>query len=98
MPGAGCVCLDSRGSDGKKMLSIAGMLVDMLWGDMDPLVYFSCKSVAPEFSLVCCYGMDDEEGIAIVYLLGADSLQLQYPCFYLLLIFSFQRVRHNFPI
>ena len=75
MPGAGCVWLGSRGSDGKKLLSLAGMLGDMLWGAVAPLVYCGCISVAPEFSLVCCSELDDEEGIAIINLLGPDSLQ-----------------------
>ena len=65
----------SRGSDGKKLISIAGMLGDMLWGAVAPLVYCGCISVAPECSLVCCYGLDDEEGIAIIHFLGPDSLQ-----------------------
>ena len=50
-----------RGSDGKKLLSLAGMLSDMLWGYIAPLVYCGCISVAPEFSLVCCSGLNDEE-------------------------------------
>ena len=36
-------------------------------------------------------GMDDEEGIAIITLLGPDSLQWWYPCFYLLWIFACKR-------
>ena len=52
-----------RGSDGKKLLSLAGMLGDMLWGAVEPLVYCGCISVAPECSLVCCYRLNDEEGI-----------------------------------
>ena len=65
----------SRGSDGKKLLSIAGMLGDMLWGAVVPLVYCGCISVAPEYSLVCCFRLDNEEVIAIIHLLGPDSLQ-----------------------
>ena len=67
--------MGSRESDGKKLLSLAGMLGDMLWGAVAPLVYCGCLSVAPEFSLVCCFGLDDEEGIAIIHLLGIDSLR-----------------------
>ena len=48
------------------------MLGDMLWGDVAPLVYCGCINVAPECSLVCCSGLDDEEGIAIIHLLGPD--------------------------
>ena len=51
------------------------MLVDMLWGAVVPLVYYGCMSVAPEFSLVCFFGMNDEEVIAIIHFLGPDSLQ-----------------------
>ena len=75
MPVAGCVWLVSRGSDGKKLLSIAGMLGDMLWGAVVPLVYCVCISVAPECLLVCYFGLNDEEGIAIIHLLGPDILQ-----------------------
>ena len=67
--------MGSRGSDGKKILSLAGMLVDMLWGAVVPLVYCGYISVAPECSLFCCFGLNDEEGIAIIHLLGPDSLQ-----------------------
>ena len=67
--------MGSRGSDGKKLLNIDGMLVDMLWGDVVPLVYCSCISVALEYLLVCCSGMDDEEVIDIIRLLDPDSLQ-----------------------
>ena len=42
------------------------MLGDMLWGAVVPLVYCGYISVAPECSLVCCSGLDDEEGIAII--------------------------------
>ena len=47
----------------------------MLWGALAPLVYSGCISVAPDFSLVCCSGMYDEEGITIIHWLGHDSLQ-----------------------
>ena len=47
----------------------------MLWGAVAPLVYCGCISVAPEFSLVCCYGLDDEEVIAIIHLVDPDILQ-----------------------
>ena len=57
------------------MLSLSGVLVDMLWGVVAPLFYCGCISVAPECSLVCCSGLDDEEGIVIIHLLGPDSLQ-----------------------
>ena len=60
LPGAGCIWLVSRGSDGKTFLSLAGMLGDMLWGAMVPLVYCGCISVAPECLLLCCSGLDDE--------------------------------------
>ena len=63
-----------RGYDGKKLPSLSGMLGDMLWGAVAPLVYCGCISVAPEYSLVFCSGLDDEEGIAIIHLLGPDSL------------------------
>ena len=67
--------MGSRGSDGENFLSLAGMLGDMLWGAVAPLVYCGCISVTTEFLLVCYYGMDDEMGIAIIHLLGTDSLQ-----------------------
>ena len=67
--------MGSRGSYGKKLLSLDVMLGDMLWGAVVPLVYCGCISVAPECSLVCCSGLDDEEGIAIINFLGPDSLQ-----------------------
>ena len=51
------------------------MLGDILWGAVVPLVYCGCISVASECSLVCCYGLDNEEGIATIHLLGPDSLQ-----------------------
>ena len=38
LSGSGCAWLESRGSDGKKLLNIAGMLGDMIWGAMEPLV------------------------------------------------------------
>ena len=60
LPWSGCVWLVSRGSDGKKLLSIAGMLGDMLWDAVVPLVYCSCISVSPECSFVCCSGMNDQ--------------------------------------
>ena len=65
----------SRGSDGKKLLSLTGMLGDIIWDVVASFVYCGCISVAPECSLVCCSGMYDEEGIAIIHLLGPDSLQ-----------------------
>ena len=61
--------------DGKKIISLSGMLVDMLWVAVAPLVYYGGISVAPEFSLVCCSGLDDEEGISIIHLLVTYSLQ-----------------------
>ena len=75
MPGAGCVWLGSRGYYGKKLLRLAGMLGDRLWGAVATLVYYGYISVAPEYLLVCFSGLDDEEGIAIIHLLGPDSLQ-----------------------
>ena len=51
------------------------MLVGMLLGAVTPLVYCGCISVSPEYSLICCSELDDEEGIAIIHLLGPDSLQ-----------------------
>ena len=51
------------------------MLGDMLWGAVAPLVYCDCISVDPEYSLVYCSGMDDEEGIAIIHLLDPNILQ-----------------------
>ena len=74
-PGAGCNWLGSRGSDGKTLLSLAAMLGDMLWGAVALLVYCGCISVAPEYSLVCRSGMDDEEGISIINFLDPNSLQ-----------------------
>ena len=59
----------------KKLLSLGGMLGNMLWGAVEPLVYCGCIIVAPEYWLVCCSGMDDEEVIAIIHLLDPDSLQ-----------------------
>ena len=67
--------MGSRGSDGKNLLSISGILVDMLWVAVAPLVYYGGISVAPEFSLVCCSRLDDEEGITIIHLLVTYSLQ-----------------------
>ena len=37
-PGAGCVWLGSRGPDDKKLLSLSGVLGDMLWGVVSPLI------------------------------------------------------------
>ena len=51
------------------------MLGDMLWGAVAQLVYCGFISVAPECSLVCCSGMDDEEVITIIHLLGPYSIQ-----------------------
>ena len=51
------------------------MLGDMLWGAAAPLVYYGCILVDPECSLVCCSGMDNAEGIAIINFLGPDRLQ-----------------------
>ena len=90
-PGEGCVWLGSRLSDSKKLISLAGMLSDMLWCAVVPLVYCGCISVDPQYSLVCYPGLDNEEGIAIIHLLGPDSFQWLYPCFYLLLLCSCQR-------
>ena len=59
----------------KKLLNLAGMLGDMLWGAVAPLVYCGCISVATEYLLACCYGKDDKEGITIIHLLGPNSLQ-----------------------
>ena len=67
--------MGSRGSGGKKLLSLAGMLGDMLWGAVTPLVYCGFIIVATEFSLVCCSGLDDEEGIATIHFLVPNSLQ-----------------------
>ena len=67
--------MGSRGSDGKKFLSLAGMLDDMLWDAVATLVLCGCISVVLECSLVCFSGLDDEEGTAIIHLLGPDSLQ-----------------------
>ena len=74
-PRSGCVWLVIIGYDGKKLLIIAGVLYDMLWGAGAPLVYCGFISVAPEYSLVCCFGMDDEEVISVIYFLDPDSLQ-----------------------
>ena len=43
------------------------MLGNMLWGAVAPLVYCDCISVAPEYLLVCCSGMDYEEVITIIH-------------------------------
>ena len=67
--------MSSRVSYGKELLSLAVMLGDMLWGAVVAVVYCGCMSVAPEFSLVCCFRLNDEEGISIIHLLGPDSLQ-----------------------
>ena len=56
LPGAGCVCLGSRGSHGKKFPSLAGMLGKMLWGAVAPLVCCGCIIVAPEYSPVFVLG------------------------------------------
>ena len=45
------------------------MLGNMLWGAVVPLLYCGCISVAPECSLVCCSGLNYEEGITIFHLL-----------------------------
>ena len=65
----------SRGSYGKKLISLAGMLGNMLWGAAAPLAYCGCISVAPELLLVCFSGMDDEEGIYIIHFLDPNSYQ-----------------------
>ena len=67
--------LRSRVFDGKKCLGLAGMLGNMLWGAVLTLVYCGFISVAPEYSLVCCSVLDDEEGIAIIHFLDPDILQ-----------------------
>ena len=67
--------MGSKGSDGKIFLSLAGMLGDMLWVAVAPLVYCGCISVALECLIACCYGLDDEKVIAIIHFLGPDSLQ-----------------------
>ena len=51
------------------------MLGDMLWGAVVPLVYCGCISMDPNVLLVFCSGMDDEEGIKMINLLGTNSLQ-----------------------
>ena len=91
LPGVGYVCLGSRGYDAKKLINLAGMLVDMLWGAVSPLVYCGCISVAPGYLLVCCSVLDDEEGISIIHLLDPNSFQWWYPCFYLLWICACKR-------
>ena len=45
-----------------------------------------CLFYVPEYWIVCCSGMYDEEESAIIHLLVLDSLQLFYICFYLLLL------------
>ena len=67
--------MESRGYDGKKLLSLSGMLGNMLWVAVAPLVYCGCIDVATECSIVCCSDIDDAEGIAIIHLLGPDRLQ-----------------------
>ena len=67
--------MGSRGYHGENFLSLSGMLGDMLWGAVVPLRYCGCISVAPECLLVCCSGLDDEEGITVINLFGPDSLQ-----------------------
>ena len=67
--------MGSREYDGKKLRSLAGMLGDILWVTVEILVYCGCISVAPESLLVCCYGLEDEEEITVIRLLGPDSLQ-----------------------
>ena len=57
------------------MIILDGILGDLLWGAVVPLVYCGCISLAPECSLVCCSGLDCEEGIDIIHLLGPDSFQ-----------------------
>ena len=58
-----------------KNLSLAVMLGDMRWGAVSPLVYCGCISVALEYLLVCCSGMDDEERTSIIHILDPNSLQ-----------------------
>ena len=58
-----------------KITSLAGMLGDILWGAVAPLVYCGYISVAPDCSLVCCSGMDSEEVIAIIHFLSLNILQ-----------------------
>ena len=43
------------------------MLGNMLWGTLEPLICYGCTRVAPEYSLVCCSGLDYEEGIIIIH-------------------------------
>ena len=43
------------------------MLVNMLWVSVAPLVYCGYISVDPEYLIVCCYGLDDSEGISIIH-------------------------------
>ena len=59
----------------KKLLSHSGILGDILWGAMAPLVYCGFISVDPECLIVCCSGMDDEEGINIIHLLIPNNIQ-----------------------
>ena len=58
------------------LLTMTLCLSKVTWGAMAPLVYCGCISVDPECLRVCCSGLDDEEGIAIIHLLGPDTLQL----------------------
>ena len=74
MSGVGGVWFGRVGYDGKTLLSIAGMLGDVLWGDMAPLVLFGYMCSVTACSLVCCSALNDEEGSAIIHLLGTDSL------------------------
>ena len=67
--------MGSRVSDGKKLIILAGMLGYMIWGDVESLVYCFFKIVDPECFLVFCSRLDDEEVIAIIHLLGPDSLK-----------------------
>ena len=43
-----------------KKLSLAGMLGDILWGVVSPLVSCGCIRVVPACLIVWCSGMDDE--------------------------------------
>ena len=51
------------------------MLGNMIWGAVAPLVYCGCICGAPQYLLICCSELDDEEGIAVIHFLGPDSLQ-----------------------
>ena len=93
-PGAGQVFLGIIGSDDKKYLSLAEMLVNMHWGASGAIGLMCCHQC---FIVICSRILDCLllwsgwwRGKIHNTLLGPDSLQWFYPCFYLLWICACQ--------